>query len=94
MAFESEPDTIGESDTSDHHGSETVHEDFGLLVERPGGPSEMYLYVFNITATADTRAHGSSGARARSPHLPRRAGQFHHRPLDGQRRRSEARASG
>lgn len=64
VAVESMPDNPGESNSTDDHGSEPAHEDFGLLVERPGGPPEMYLYVFNITATADTRAHGSS---ARGP---------------------------
>ncbi|MFG0258996.1 MAG: hypothetical protein ACF8LK_01480, partial [Phycisphaerales bacterium JB041] len=64
VAFEPTPDAAVASDTADDHQSEIGHEDFGLLVERRGGPPEMYLYVFNLTATADTRAHGST---ARGP---------------------------
>ncbi|MBK7403117.1 MAG: alpha-L-fucosidase [Phycisphaerales bacterium] len=43
-------------------------EDFGLLRETPAGEPEMLLYLFGLTATADTRAHGTDcrgpGARA------------------------------
>ena len=43
---------------------DTEYEDFGLLVEHDDGARECYLYCFGITATADTRVHGT---HARGP---------------------------